>query len=78
MAFVLGFAAMLPFMNTYFIYGLVARKLDGADIAFYVGFIVTGILYYVLRKLASGPAVAAVAVPAVGVAGEAGPGRVKE
>ncbi|HUZ52356.1 MAG TPA: cytosine permease [Streptosporangiaceae bacterium] len=51
-AFVLGFAAMVPFMNTSIIVGPVAKALQGADLAFYVGFIVTGVLYYALRTAA--------------------------
>ena len=57
-AFVLGFGAMMPFMNTSIIVGPVAKALQGADLAFYVGFIVTGALYYALRRAAarhSGP-----------------------
>ncbi len=57
-AFVLGFGAMVPFMNTSIIVGPVAQALQGADLAFYVGFIVTGALYYALRRAAahrSGP-----------------------
>jgi NCS1 family nucleobase:cation symporter-1 len=49
-AFVLAFAAMVPFMNTSVIEGPVARALHGADIAFYVGFIIAGFLYYWLRR----------------------------
>jgi NCS1 family nucleobase:cation symporter-1 len=49
-AFVVGFCAMLPFMNTSIVIGPVARALHGADLAFYVGFVVTGALYYPLRK----------------------------
>ena len=48
-AFALGFAAMVPFMNTSIVAGPVAKALQGADLAFYVGFIVTGVLYYALR-----------------------------
>jgi nucleobase:cation symporter-1, NCS1 family len=77
-AFVLGFAAMVPFMNTYFIVGPVAKQLDGADLAFYVGFVVAGILYYVLRKRAVGSAPAPATVPVAGVAGEAGPGGAEQ
>jgi NCS1 family nucleobase:cation symporter-1 len=51
-AFVLAFAAMVPFMNTTVIQGPVARTLHGADIAFYVGFITAGLLYYWLRRAA--------------------------
>src|ERR1700751_2873132 len=50
-AFALAFAAMVPFMNTSVIEGPVAAALHGADIAFYVGFIVAGLLYYGLRRL---------------------------
>ena len=53
-AFVLAFAAMVPFMNTSVIEGPVAAALHGADLAFYVGFIVAGLLYCWLRRL--GPA----------------------
>jgi len=51
-AFVLGFGAMVPFMHTSILVGPVAKALDGADLAFYVGFLVTGTLYYMLRKAA--------------------------
>jgi NCS1 family nucleobase:cation symporter-1 len=50
-AFVVGFGAMVPFMNTSIIVGPAATALKGADIAFYVGFVVAGVLYFVLRKL---------------------------
>jgi len=52
-AFLAGFAAMVPFMNTSLIAGPATNALHGADLAFYVGFIVTGIVYFVLRKRAS-------------------------
>jgi NCS1 family nucleobase:cation symporter-1 len=57
-AFALAFAAMVPFMNTSVIEGPVAAALHGADLAFYVGFIVAGLVYYWLRR-ASGRRVAA-------------------
>jgi nucleobase:cation symporter-1, NCS1 family len=50
-AFVAGFGAMVPFMNTSLVVGPAARALHGADIAFYVGFAVTGVLYYSLLRL---------------------------
>jgi nucleobase:cation symporter-1, NCS1 family len=53
-AFVLAFAAMVPFMNTSVIEGPAAAALHRADIAFYVGFVVAGLLYYWLRRV--GPA----------------------
>jgi NCS1 family nucleobase:cation symporter-1 len=49
-AFVLGCAAMVPFMNTSLVAGPVAKALYGADLAFYVGFIVTGAFYLALRR----------------------------
>jgi NCS1 family nucleobase:cation symporter-1 len=50
-AFLAAFAAMVPFMNTSVVEGPAAAALHGADIAFYVGFIVAGLLYYGLRRL---------------------------
>lgn len=52
-AFALGFAAMLPFMNNSLVNGIASRALDGADLAYPVGFIVAGVLYYPLRKVAA-------------------------
>jgi NCS1 family nucleobase:cation symporter-1 len=49
-SFVVGFLVMIPFMNTSLIIGPVAHMLQGADLAFYVGFIVTAILYFYLRR----------------------------
>jgi nucleobase:cation symporter-1, NCS1 family len=46
----IGFGAMLPFMNSGLVEGPVARALDGADLSFYVGFLVAGGLYAGLRK----------------------------
>src|SRR6266516_2689567 len=54
-AFVVAFGAMVPFMNTSLVVGPVAHALDGADLAFYVGFLVAGVIYYVLRKRVAGP-----------------------
>jgi nucleobase:cation symporter-1, NCS1 family len=51
-SFCVAFGVMVPFMNTSIIVGPVASALDGADTAFYVGFVVAGVLYYVLRKVA--------------------------
>ena len=51
-AFLVGFGAMVPFMNTSIVVGPVAQALDGADLAFYIGFTVTGVLYFALRKVA--------------------------
>jgi NCS1 family nucleobase:cation symporter-1 len=74
-AFVVGFGAMVPFMNTSIVVGPVANALDGADIAFYVGFVVAGMLYYVLRRVAVGQeARRAALASSVGVATQAGAG----
>src|SRR6266571_5114062 len=54
-AFVAAFGAMVPFMNTSLVVGPVANALHGADLAFYVGFTVAGVIYYVLRKRVAGP-----------------------
>ncbi|MEC3977618.1 purine-cytosine permease family protein [Amycolatopsis sp. H20-H5] len=48
-AFVLGFAAAVPFMNTSIFTGPVAAALHGADLAYYVGFVVTLLIYLPLR-----------------------------
>jgi nucleobase:cation symporter-1, NCS1 family len=53
-SFLVGFGIMVPFMNTSIIVGPFANDLDGADLSFYVGFVVAGILYWVLRKVAIG------------------------
>jgi nucleobase:cation symporter-1, NCS1 family len=47
---VLGFGAMVPFMNTGVLVGPVAKVLDGADLSFYVGFLVAGSVYLTLRN----------------------------
>jgi len=78
-AFLVGFAAMVPFMDTSIIVGPVAKALDGADLAFYVGFVVAGVLYYILRKSVRDPAPVHVAEASVGLAGQAAaPGGHKE
>jgi nucleobase:cation symporter-1, NCS1 family len=51
-SFCVGFGVMVPFMNTSIVVGPVANALKSADTAFYVGFVVAGVLYYVLRKVA--------------------------
>ena len=47
---VVGFGAMVPFMNTGLLVGPVATRLDGADLSFYVGFVVAFCVYLALRK----------------------------
>lgn len=58
-AFTAGFGAMVPFMNTSLWTGPAATALDGADLAYYVGFIVTAVLYYLLRRYGEPAAAAA-------------------
>ena len=52
-AFVLGFAAAVPFMNTTVYTGPVAVALHGADLAYYAGFVVSLAAYFPLRRLTS-------------------------
>lgn len=51
-AFLVGLAISIPFMNSSLFAGPIATLLHGADIAYYVGIVVAGILYYVLRRAA--------------------------
>jgi NCS1 family nucleobase:cation symporter-1 len=53
-ALVVGFAAMVPFMNTGLIVGPVASALHGADLSFYVGFLVAAIVYAALSRRRTG------------------------
>jgi len=71
-SFVVAFGVMVPFMNTSIIVGPVANSLQGADIAFYVGFVVAGVLYYVLRRVATGQQARREPGVAVGVASAGG------
>ncbi len=73
-AFVVAFGVMVPFMNTSIIVGPFASSLKQADIAFYVGFVVAGVLYYVLRRVATGQEAKRAPAPSVGVGTQAGPG----
>lgn len=54
-AFAAGCAAMVPFMNTYYVVGPAARAMDGADISYIVGIVVAGGLYLWLRRYAIAP-----------------------
>jgi nucleobase:cation symporter-1, NCS1 family len=72
--FVAAFGASVPFMNTSIIVGSVAKAWDGADVAYFVNFLVAAILYggyrlwraraHVASPSASAPAVP---VPSAGV-----------
>jgi NCS1 family nucleobase:cation symporter-1 len=53
-AFLVGVAVSVPFMNSSLFVGPMARLLHGADIAYYVGMIVAGLLYYGLQHQAQG------------------------
>lgn len=53
-ALLVGFAAMVPFMNTGLVVGPVANALHGADLSFYVGFMVAAIVYSALCRLHAG------------------------
>ena len=44
---------MIPFMDTGLPVGPLSKRLDGADISFYVGFLVGGIVYSGCRRLAA-------------------------
>jgi nucleobase:cation symporter-1, NCS1 family len=51
LAYLIGFAAMTPFFNVGTLYeGPAAKALDGADISFFVGLLVAGLLYYALTR----------------------------
>jgi NCS1 family nucleobase:cation symporter-1 len=50
-AFLAGLIVSVPFMNSALYEGPIAMLLHGADIAYYVGFLVAGVLYYVLRSV---------------------------
>ena len=51
LAYLIGFAAMTPFFNVGTLYeGPAAKALGGADISFFIGLPVAGILYYVFAR----------------------------
>jgi purine-cytosine permease-like protein len=51
LAYVIGFAAMVPFFDVGTLYeGPVAESLGGADISFFIGLPVAGILYWVFSR----------------------------
>jgi purine-cytosine permease-like protein len=49
-SYLVGFAAMLPFLSTSRYSGWVANDLHGADISMFIGLPVAGIMYYVLGR----------------------------
>jgi NCS1 family nucleobase:cation symporter-1 len=52
-ALVVGFCAMIPFMDTSLVVGPISKAMDGADVSFYVGFVVGAVVYWPLRKIES-------------------------
>jgi nucleobase:cation symporter-1, NCS1 family len=51
LAYLIGFAAMTPFFDVGTLCeGVAAKALGGADISFFVGLPVAGVLYYVLTR----------------------------
>ena len=50
LSYLLGFAAMLPFLSTSKYTGFVAEAMGGADISFFIGLPVAGVLYWVLAR----------------------------
>jgi len=55
-AFVVAYAAAVPFMNTSLFTGPIAAAWHGADVAYFVNFLVAGLLYGSYRLLRSRPA----------------------
>ena len=51
-AYLIGFAAMIPFFDvgTLFTRASSAKALGGADISFFIGLPVAGILYYIFSR----------------------------
>ncbi len=49
-AFVVAFAIMIPFMDTSLVVGYFSHKMQGADLAFYVGFMVAAVVYLGLLR----------------------------
>ena len=58
--FLLGFGCAVPFMDTSLYVGAASKALAGADIAYFVGFAATAILYAPLRLGWIGPSRATV------------------
>ena len=52
-AVLIGLAVSIPFMDSTIYEGPIAIALHGADIAYYIGFLVAGILFYAFRLIAA-------------------------
>lgn len=50
LSYAVGFVAEIPFMNSTFYEGPVAKSLDGGDISWVIGLIVAGVVYYFLMR----------------------------
>lgn len=50
LAYVVGILVQIPFMNTPLYAGPVAGRLDGADLSWIIGLVVTGPVYYLLAR----------------------------
>jgi NCS1 family nucleobase:cation symporter-1 len=50
LSYLVGFGAMLPFLSTSKYTGFVANAMGGADISFFIGLPVAGILYWLLAR----------------------------
>ena len=57
-ALVVGFVVSIPFMDATVFVGPIATALGGADIAYVVGFIVAGVVYWALEQYTKSTAVA--------------------
>lgn len=49
-AYAAGFIAMIPFFSLSFFTGPIAARIDGADMSFAVGLLVSGLIYFVLSR----------------------------
>jgi nucleobase:cation symporter-1, NCS1 family len=49
-AYLIGFAVMVPFFSTGLFTGFIAQAMNGADLSLFIGLPVAGILYYVFGK----------------------------
>ena len=52
-AFLIGLAVSVPFMDSSLYKGRLAAALHGADIAYYVGIVVAGLIYFIFRERVS-------------------------
>jgi purine-cytosine permease-like protein len=62
-AYVVGIAVQIPFMNTSLYVGPVVDKVGGADLSWLVGLIITGPLYYLIARRAAVRSTVALRIP---------------